>query len=60
MRLLEVEKKARGMGIKDTWKFTKAELIKVIQRSEGNSSCFGTAGKQCAQLDCCWRDDCLR
>jgi len=60
MRLLEVEKKARNMGVKDTWKFTKAELIKVIQRNEGNMSCFGTAGKHCSQLDCCWREDCLR
>ena len=60
MRLLEIEKKARGMGIKDTWKFTKQELIKVIQRNEGNNPCFQTAGKQCSQMSCCWRDDCLR
>jgi len=25
MRLLEVERKARSMGIKDTWKYSKPE-----------------------------------
>ena len=60
MRLLEVEKKARGLGIRDTWKYAKADLIKRVQRSEGYSPCFGTGKKTCAQMDCCWRNDCLR
>ncbi|MFH0762352.1 MAG: hypothetical protein V1925_00485 [Candidatus Omnitrophota bacterium] len=60
MRLLEVEKKARGMGIKDSWKYAKPELIKKIQCSEGYSPCFGTANKICSQLNCCWKNDCLK
>jgi hypothetical protein len=60
MRLAEIEKKARSLGVKDTWKYSKKDLIRVIQGKEGNSQCFGTAQSSCAQLACCWRSDCLR
>lgn len=61
MRLGEIEKKARGLGIKDTWKYSKKDLVKTIQRIEGNFDCFGTASNSyCDQLLCCWREDCLR
>ena len=59
MRLSEIEKKAKGMGIKDTWKFTKKDLIKTIQRTEGFSDCFGTRSS-CAETVCCWKGDCVR
>ena len=60
MRLLEVERKARSMGIKDTWKYSKPDLIKTIQNKEGYAQCFGTAGKYCDQSNCAWRSDCLK
>ena len=60
MRLSEIEKKARTRGVRDTWKYSKKELIKEIQRKEGNFDCFGTAQGNCAQFACCWREDCLR
>ena len=60
MRLSEIEKKARSMGVKDLWRYSKKELIKIIQRTEGNFECFGTAKGSCSQLACCWRDDCLK
>lgn len=60
MRLSEIEKKARSMGIRDTWKYSKKELVKNIQRSEGNPDCFGSALDNCSQLSCCWRADCLK
>jgi hypothetical protein len=60
MRLTEIEKKAKELGIKDTWKFSKKELIKTIQRKEGNFDCFGKARGGCAQLVCCWRPDCVK
>ena len=60
MRLSEIEKKARSMGIKDLWRYSKKELIKTIQHTEGNFECFGTAKGSCSQLACCWRDDCLK
>jgi len=60
VRLSEVEKKAKVLGIKDTWRLSKKELIKTIQRVEGNSTCFGTGKNSCDQLTCCWRGDCVR
>lgn len=59
MRTSEIEKKARSLGIKDTWKYSKKDLIKDIQRTEGNPDCFGTATNFCDQMGCCWRSDCL-
>ena len=60
MRLSEIEKKARESGAKDTWKLSKKELIRTIQRKEGNFDCFGSARNNCDQLACCWRGDCLK
>ena len=62
MRLLEVERKARRLGTKDTWKYSKEQLIKSIQRAEGFNQCFATGRtkKTCDQLVCCWRSDCIR
>jgi hypothetical protein len=60
MRLSEIEKKAKGLGIKDTWRFSKKDLIKTIQRKEGNFDCFGTARGSCNQLVCCWRSECVK
>lgn len=60
MRLSEIEKKVRSFGINDTWKYSKKELIRKIQKSEGNFECFATAKDCCDQPKCCWREDCLR
>lgn len=60
MRLSEIEKKAKSLGIRDTWRLSKKELIKTIQRKEGNFDCFGSARNFCDQLVCAWRADCIR
>ncbi|MGD0336928.1 MAG: hypothetical protein ABSB18_07540 [Candidatus Omnitrophota bacterium] len=60
MRLVDIERKARQLGIKNTWKLSKKELVKAIQRAEGNFDCFGTITAYCDQLSCCWRIECLR
>lgn len=60
MRISEIEKKAKKLGIRDSWKLSKTDLIKNIQRNEGNFDCFGTAANYCDQFICCWRDDCLK
>ena len=60
MRLSEIEKKAKELGIKDTWKLSKKDLVKTIQRKEGNFDCFGSAGNSCNQMGCSWRVDCIR
>lgn len=35
------------------------EMIRSIQRSEGNPDCFGRAQGHCDQLECAWRAYCL-
>ncbi len=38
---------------------SKTELIRVIQRTEGNSDCFATMHvHDCNQMHCLWRADC--
>ncbi len=60
MRLAEIERKARTLGIKDTWKYSKKDLVRNIQSAEGNFACFATARVSCEQMGCCWRGDCLK
>jgi hypothetical protein len=39
----------------------KADAIRTIQRAEGNFDCFGkVAAGICDQLNCMWRDDCMK
>lgn len=59
MRMYEIEKKAKSLGIKDTAKYPKQELVKKIQLTEGNFDCFGSAKGYCDQYNCLWRRDCL-
>ncbi len=58
MKMQEIRVKAKALGINSFGK-KKAELIREIQRAEGNFDCFGTARGYCDQMDCCFRDLCL-
>ncbi len=58
LTMAEAVHKARSLGINKT-KVKKLELIREIQRMEGNFPCFGTAVDYCDQWRCCFRDDCL-
>lgn len=59
MNLKEIKEIARQMGIQ-AGKLKKDDLIRAIQRAEGNFACFGTAfSGECSQYDCLWRKDCL-
>lgn len=50
---------AKDLGVTKMDK-KKAELIKQIQRAEGNPDCFGTAEEGfCDQKACLFRVDCL-
>jgi hypothetical protein len=60
MKMQEVRAKAKVLGLKNIFGLSKAELIRQIQRAEGNFDCFGTAKDFCDQLQCCFREDCLR
>jgi len=55
-----VRARAKALGLKDTFKLSKTELIRRIQRAEGNFDCFETAKDYCDQYECCFREDCLK
>jgi hypothetical protein len=51
---------AKALGIPSFGK-TKKELIRAIQRAEGNFDCYGTATSgYCDQTGCAWYSDCLK
>jgi hypothetical protein len=58
MNMNEIRVKAESLGLK-TVGIKKPELIKSIQRAEGNFDCFGTAVDYCDQWECCFRSLCL-
>ncbi len=59
MELKEIRGIAKAMGIR-TKGMEKADLIRAIQRAEGNFDCFGTAvDEECDQESCLWREDCF-
>ena len=60
MTLKEVKAIAKQRDLKVT-NMKKAEIIRTIQRSEGNNDCFATGiANECVQAHCLWRKDCLR
>jgi len=59
MKMNEIREKAKALGIKVMATTKKADLIRQIQRAEGNFDCFGATKGYCDQLDCCFREDCL-
>ena len=60
MKMSGIQKIAKKAGIKNTWRYSKSDLIKTIQRKEGNFDCFGTATDYCDQFNCLWKSDCLK
>jgi len=60
MNLKQIKEIAKNKGVK-AGNMKKDEIIRAIQRAEGNFDCFGTAtAGACDQLNCLWRDDCLK
>jgi hypothetical protein len=49
---------AKELGVKPS-NLRKSELIKSIQRAEGNFDCFGTAEDYCDQTSCLFLHECL-
>ena len=60
MKMQEVRMKAKALKIGNTFGLSKAELIRRIQKTEGNFDCFGTAEEVCDQTECCFKEDCLK
>lgn len=58
MKMQELREIAKKRGIK-TANMKKADIIRIIQREEGNNDCYcsGNADK-CGQTECLWKDDC--
>ncbi|OGP14037.1 MAG: SAP domain-containing protein [Deltaproteobacteria bacterium GWA2_55_10] len=59
MQMEKVRERAKKLGVKSA-RMKKEDLIRAIQKAEGNYPCFGTAVDCCDQSVCCWRDDCLK
>ena len=58
MNIAKIRAKAKQEGIKPG-KMKKDELIREIQKHEGNVACFKRGIIDCAQMDCLWREDCI-
>jgi hypothetical protein len=59
MTVKKIKDLAKIKGIK-VGNMKKENIIRAIQRAEGNFDCFGTAKDGvCDQLNCLWREDCL-
>lgn len=59
MKLDDIRTIARTRDIKPG-KLNKTELVRNIQRQEGNYDCFATpAINSCGQTGCLWREDCV-
>lgn len=59
MRMSEIKKKAKALGVKTLPNMKKEEIIWAIQRKEGNFDCFGTTADYCDQEKCWFKEDCL-
>ena len=59
MTMKELKKTAMKLNVK-TSGLRKAELIRTIQKAEGNFDCFGSAQYYCDKNACLFREDCIR
>jgi hypothetical protein len=60
MRIQEIREIAGKMGMKAVG-MNKTELIRAVQRAEGNTGCYAVRqGHECDQINCLWREDCMR
>lgn len=58
MKMKNIKEIAKRMNVSYEG-MDKAELIRSIQKAEGNTPCFATRGHECDQLNCLWREDCV-
>ncbi len=58
MKIKDISKMAEKHGVK-AGNMDKTQLIRAIQKAEGNNNCFATSqAKTCGQKSCLWREDC--
>ena len=59
MNLTEIKTIAKVQGI-NARNLKKTDLIRTIQKTEGNFDCYGSEKSGfCDQMNCLWRADCL-
>jgi len=59
IKMTHIREKAQELGLGVPVGISKTELIRNIQRAEGNFDCFGTVDDYCDQFICYWRSLCL-
>jgi hypothetical protein len=59
MTVKQLRQMAKGLNIKYGG-LRKEELVREIQKAQGNFDCFGTAIGNCDQTQCLFREDCLK
>ena len=60
MKIADIKGIAKQYGVK-AGKLKKGDLIKEIQKAEGNFDCFGSASEGfCDQQGCLWHADCMK
>lgn len=58
MKMTEIRAIARQRGISSRT-MNKTDLVRTLQRQEGNAECFNTGQvASCGQNQCLWYDDC--
>ena len=58
MTVKEIQGIAEKMGLKAS-KMKKAELVRMIQKTEENTPCFQSgSASSCGQENCMWLSDC--
>lgn len=58
MKMQDVRKLAKALGINSFGK-KKVDLVREIQRKEGNFDCYQRSQAWCDQLECAFRESCL-
>ncbi len=58
MNIKQIREIAKSKGVA-VGSMKKEEIIRAIQKAEGNFDCFGSAVGSCTQQDCIWREDCI-
>ncbi len=59
MTLKQIKEIAKEKNVK-TGNMKKENIIRAVQKAEGNFDCFGTAtAGYCDQMNCLWRNDCI-
>lgn len=58
MKIQEIRKIAKAMGVDARVGRSKQDIIRDIQIKEGNEPCYHT--RQQCDNDCLWKEDCLK